>query len=39
MICDAETLAALKRDDRIVLCYATAICEIMAEAKPNRLTG
>ncbi len=33
--CDAETLATLKRDDRIAFRYATATGEITAEANPN----
>jgi phosphoribosylformylglycinamidine synthase len=33
--CDAETLAALKRDDRIAFRYATAAGELTAEANPN----
>jgi len=33
--CDAETLATLKRDDRIAFRYATAAGEITAEANPN----
>jgi len=33
--CDAETLATLKRDDRIAFRYANAKGEITAEANPN----
>jgi len=33
--CDAETLATLKRNDRIAFRYATAAGEITAEANPN----
>ena len=33
--CDAETLATLKRDDRIAFRYASAAGEIAAEANPN----
>ena len=33
--CDAETLATLKRDDRIAFRYATAAGEMTAEANPN----
>jgi phosphoribosylformylglycinamidine synthase len=33
--CDAETLAALKRDDRIAFRYATPAGELTAEANPN----
>jgi phosphoribosylformylglycinamidine synthase len=33
--CDAETLAALKRDDRIAFRYATPVGELTAEANPN----
>jgi len=33
--CDAETLAALKREDRIAFRYATASGEVTAEANPN----
>jgi phosphoribosylformylglycinamidine synthase len=33
--CDAETLATLKRDDRIAFRYATPAGELTAEANPN----
>jgi phosphoribosylformylglycinamidine synthase len=33
--CDAETLAKLKREDRIAFRYATATGELTAEANPN----
>jgi len=33
--CDAETLAALQRDDRIAFRYSTAAGEITVEANPN----
>jgi len=33
--CDADTLATLKRDDRIAFRYATAAGEITPEANPN----
>jgi phosphoribosylformylglycinamidine synthase len=33
--CDAATLDALKRDDRIAFRYANAAGEITAEANPN----
>lgn len=33
--CDADTLATLKRDDRIAFRYSTADGEITAEANPN----
>jgi phosphoribosylformylglycinamidine synthase len=33
--CNAETLATLKRDDRIVFRYATAEGELTDEANPN----
>jgi phosphoribosylformylglycinamidine synthase len=33
--CDAETLATLKRDDRIAFRYATPAGEAIAEANPN----
>jgi phosphoribosylformylglycinamidine synthase len=33
--CDAQTLATLKRDDRIAFRYATAAGELTAEANPN----
>jgi len=38
-VCDAETLAALERDDRIVFRYSTAQGEISREANPNGSLG
>ncbi|WP_158748895.1 phosphoribosylformylglycinamidine synthase subunit PurQ [Acidobacterium sp. S8] len=38
-VCDAETLAALERDDRIVFRYSTAQGEISPEANPNGSLG
>jgi phosphoribosylformylglycinamidine synthase len=38
-VCDAETLAALERDDRIVFRYSTAEGEITPEANPNGSLG
>jgi phosphoribosylformylglycinamidine synthase len=38
-VCDAETLAALEREDRIVFRYSTAEGEITPEANPNGSLG